>query len=144
MCLVQRGSAYWAHVGDSRVYHLRDGQVLGRTRDHSHVEDLVRKGRITADEARQHRLRNFVEYSLGGDPELTEMSVGRRRSMRPGDVLLACTDGLWASVDESTLGRPFQAGATVPDGLQWLCHTAVTAAAPRSDNTTAAALRWLD
>lgn len=142
VCLVQNGAAYWAHVGDTRVYHLRDGTVLDRTRDHSHVEDLVRKGRITADEARQHRLRNFVEYSLGGAPELTEMTIGRRRPLQTGDVLLACTDGLWSGVDETVMAQPFGAGAATLDGLKWLCHTAVTAAAPRSDNTTAAALQW--
>jgi serine/threonine protein phosphatase PrpC len=43
LCLVQNGAAYWAHVGDSRIYHLRGGSVATRTRDHSHVEDLVEK-----------------------------------------------------------------------------------------------------
>ena len=47
VCIIQGSSAYWAHVGDSRVYLLRDGRVVERTRDHSHVELLLRAGRIT-------------------------------------------------------------------------------------------------
>jgi PPM family protein phosphatase len=144
ICLVQQGAAYWAHVGDARVYHLRDGQVLGRTRDHSHVEELVRKGRITPLQARQHKLRNFVEFSLGGAPELTEMTVGRRRPLRPGDMVLACTDGVWGGFDDDDIGEPFKPNVPVADALKWLCHTAVTAAAPYSDNATAAAMQWLD
>jgi len=143
ICLVQSGAAYWAHVGDSRVYHLRGGDVVTRTRDHSHVEDLVRKGRITAVEARRHPLRNFVEYCLGGTDELTEMTVGRRQPLEPGDVLLLCTDGVWGNFDDRDIGHPFRSGAPMEDAVKWLCHTAVTAAAPYSDNTTAAAMQWL-
>ena len=144
ICLVQLGAAYWAHVGDTRVYHLRDGQVLGRTRDHSHVEDLVRNGRITSAQARQHRLRNFVEFSLGGTPELTEMTIGRRRPLQAGDIVLACTDGVWGGFDDDAIGSPFKPDVPVGDALKWLCHSAVTAAAPYSDNATAAAMQWLD
>ena len=50
VCLVQRQEAYWAHIGDSRVYHLRAGAVLSRTRDHSHVEQLLRDGSIREEE----------------------------------------------------------------------------------------------
>jgi PPM family protein phosphatase len=142
VCLVQGGAAYWAHVGDSRVYHLRGGHVVTRTRDHSHVEDLVRKGRVTAVEARRHPLRNFVEYCLGGTDELTEMTVGRRQPLAPGDVLLLCTDGVWGHFDDQDIGHPFRSGAPMEDAVAWLCHTAVTGAAPYSDNTTAAAMQW--
>jgi hypothetical protein len=144
VCLVQDGAAYWAHVGDSRVYHLRDGQVLARTRDHSHVEDLVRKGKITTVEARRHPLRNFVEFCLGGTQEITEMTIGRRRPLEQGDILLACTDGVWTSFNDDDIGHPFRSGAPAADAIKWLCHSAVTTAAPYSDNTTAAAMQWLD
>ena len=143
ICLVQDGAAYWGHVGDSRVYHLREGNVLTRTRDHSHVEDLVRKGRITPVEARHHPLRNFVEYCLGGTQELTEMTLGRRQPLARGDVLLLCTDGLWGGFDDQDIGHPFRSGAPTEEAVKWLCHTAVTAAEPHSDNTTAAAMLWL-
>ena len=68
ICLVQEGAAYWAHIGDSRVYHLRHGKMVQRTRDHSHVELLLREGKITEEELPNHPMRNFVECCLGGDP----------------------------------------------------------------------------
>jgi len=67
VCLVQRGEAYWAHVGDSRVYHLRDGEVVTRTRDHSHVEQLLREGSIREEDMQAHPMRNYVECCLGGE-----------------------------------------------------------------------------
>ena len=74
VCLVQREEAYWAHVGDSRIYHLRDGAVLSRTRDHSHVEQLLREGSIREEEVPSHPMRNYVECCLGGEPALPEMT----------------------------------------------------------------------
>ena len=70
VCLVQQGAAWWAHIGDSRLYHLRHGALVLRSRDHSHVELLLREGLITAEQAQTHPMRNFVECCLGGDPIL--------------------------------------------------------------------------
>jgi serine/threonine protein phosphatase PrpC len=91
VCLVQEGAAYWAHIGDSRVYWIRRGQVLERTRDHSHVELLLREGKITEQEVATHPMRNFVECCLGGDPAIPEMTIAGRRVLTPGDVILLCT-----------------------------------------------------
>jgi serine/threonine protein phosphatase PrpC len=143
VCLVQDGAAYWAHVGDSRVYQIRNGMVVARTRDHSHVEQLLREGVITEAEAQGHPMRNFVECCLGGDPALTEMTIGRRQPLKAGDVLLACTDGLWANLRDPDVGAPWRAGSTLGEVLGDLCSRAVQASAPYSDNTSAAVLRWL-
>ena len=93
LCLVQGSSAYWAHVGDSRIYQLRHGKVFERTRDHSHVELLLRAGRITERQAQGHPMRNYVECCIGGDPALPEMTLSGRRALVPGDVLMLCSDG---------------------------------------------------
>jgi serine/threonine protein phosphatase PrpC len=143
LCLVQEGSAFWAHVGDSRVYQIRNGEVVARTRDHSHVEQLLREGRITESEAHGHPMRNFVECCLGGDPLLTEMTIGRRRVLKKGDLLLACTDGVWANLKDSDVATPWRATARLPETLAELCKRAVRASAPYSDNASAAVLRWL-
>lgn len=143
ICLVQGASAYWAHVGDSRVYLLRNGQVFDRTRDHSHVELLLRAGRITEQQALVHPMRNYVECCIGGDPVLPEMTVSSRRALKPGDLLLLCSDGLWSGLtDEQVagLGRPDQA---LRQSLGELGQQALLASAPFADNTTAAAIRWL-
>jgi PPM family protein phosphatase len=84
VCLVQDASAYWAHLGDSRIYHIRNGALLERTRDHSHVEQLLRDGAIREDQVRSHPMRNFVECCIGGEPGLPEMSLSTRRPLAAG------------------------------------------------------------
>ena len=144
VCLVQGSSAYWAHVGDSRVYQLRSGKVFARTRDHSHVELLLRAGRITERQAQGHPMRNYVECCIGGDPVLPEMTLSGRRALQPGDVLLLCSDGLWSGVTDEPdriVGVEPQRG--LRDALAELGEQAVTNSAPYADNTSAAAIRWL-
>jgi PPM family protein phosphatase len=143
VCLVQEGAAYWAHVGDSRVYLIRRGKVVERTRDHSHVELLLREGKITEDEVATHPMRNFVECCLGGDPAIPEMTIAGRRVLQPGDVLLLCTDGIWANLQDADIGGFFQDANQLRAWIEALGRRAVQASAPFSDNSTAAVLRWL-
>jgi serine/threonine protein phosphatase PrpC len=143
VCLVQDSAAYWAHVGDSRVYQLRQSSVMERTRDHSHVEVLLREGLITEAEVQGHPMRNYVECCLGGDAALPEMTISSRRRLNRGDLLLLCTDGLWANLRDEDFVRLAQAqGRPLRDALNELGARAVDASAPYSDNTSAAALRW--
>jgi PPM family protein phosphatase len=143
VCLVQQGSAYWAHVGDSRIYLLRHGAVAERTRDHSHVELLLREGLITPDQAHNHPMRNYVECCLGGDPVLPDMTLGSRRMLQRDDVLFVCSDGVWGCLRDSEIATALTMnGIAVRDQLAALCRTAVGAAGPNSDNTSGAVLRW--
>ena len=145
VCVVQQTSAYWAHVGDSRVYHLRAGRVRERTRDHSHVELLVREGVISAGQMQNHPMRNFVESCLGGEAILPEMALNPRRSLLPEDLLLVCTDGFWANLDETAIGSAFSTlGLSLGDTLSALSAQAVLNAGGGSDNTSVAALRFLE
>ncbi len=143
LCLVQDSAAYWAHVGDSRVYQLRQQRVVERTRDHSHVELLLREGLISEGEVSGHPLRNYVECCLGGDANLPEMTITGRRSLKSGDLLVLCTDGLWGNLgDKDLLRLTLPGGPPLREGLLELGNQAVQAAAPYSDNTSAAVLRW--
>jgi len=143
VCLVQEGAAFWAHIGDSRVYLMRHGKILQRTRDHSHVELLLREGKITEDELPTHPMRNFVECCLGGDPAIPEMTVSGRHALQPGDVLLLCTDGIWANLRDSDIAGFFREdNQELRAWLEALGRRAVQASAPFSDNSTAAVLRW--
>ncbi|HEY1726136.1 MAG TPA: PP2C family serine/threonine-protein phosphatase [Steroidobacteraceae bacterium] len=145
VCIVQQTSAYWAHVGDSRVYHLRGGRVRERTRDHSHVELLMREGVISAGQMQNHPMRNFVESCLGGEEILPEMALNPRRSLLPGDLLLVCTDGFWGNLEEKAVEAAFaSSGATLDDTLAVLSAQAVLNAGGASDNTSVAALRFLE
>jgi serine/threonine protein phosphatase PrpC len=143
-CLIQGSNAYWAHVGDSRIYQLRAGHVLARTRDHSHVELLLRAGRITERQAQDHPMRNYVECCIGGDPVLPEMSLSGRNPLQAGDVLLLCSDGLWSGLtDEQIAALSLPAERGLRDALTDLGQRALAGTAPFADNTTAAAVRWL-
>lgn len=143
VCLVQQATAWWAHIGDSRVYQLRGGAVLARTRDHSHVELLLREGLITPEQAHTHPMRNFVECCLGGDPILSDMSLSGRRALQPYDVLLVCTDGFWSGTrDEEMASLLTSSGTPLSELLTAMSQCAVANGGPASDNTTAAALRW--
>jgi len=143
-CLVQGSSAYWAHLGDSRVYHIRNGALVERTRDHSHVEQLLREGMIREDEVHGHPMRNYVESCIGGEAALPDMTVSPRRSLLPGDILLVCSDGLWANLKDADIAAFWHPGGKpLAEALSELVDRAVAASAPHSDNTTVAALRWL-
>jgi serine/threonine protein phosphatase PrpC len=143
-CVVQGSNAYWAHVGDSRIYQLRAGHVLARTRDHSHVELLLRAGRITERQAQDHPMRNYVECCIGGDPVLPEMTLSGRNPLAAGDVLLLCSDGLWSGLtDEQLAALSLPAERGLRESLADLGERALAGTAPFADNTTAAAVRWL-
>ena len=144
VCLVQEGGAYWAHIGDSRIYQVRGGRVLTRSRDHSHVEVLIQEGAITEAEAQDHPMRNFVECCIGGDAPVPDMSVTHRKRLEPGDVLLACSDGLWSGLsDEDMAAIGEDNGKSLVENLKALSMKALNINSPYSDNTTGTALKWL-
>lgn len=89
-----RGDCYWVHAGDSRIYHFQDGKMVHRTKDHSYVQALVDRGDLTEDEAQVHPQSNILLGCLGteADPPMGTHSI---RQLRPGDVLMACSDGVW-------------------------------------------------
>jgi serine/threonine protein phosphatase PrpC len=88
------GSCHWMHSGDSRIYHLHQGRLMRKTRDHSYVQQLVDRGQITEDEALRHPQANVLLGCLGTqeDPPIELHSIDR---LQPGDAILACSDGLW-------------------------------------------------
>jgi serine/threonine protein phosphatase PrpC len=143
VCLIQQRASWWAHVGDSRLYHVRHGALVARSRDHSHVELLLREGLISAEQAQNHPMRNFVECCLGGDPILPDMSLTRRRPLEPNDVLLVCSDGLWGPLTDAEIAAELGTPGELREKLLQLGTRAVQRAGGASDNTSAAALRWL-
>jgi len=142
LCLVQEGGSWWAHVGDSRVYQLRDGAVVERSRDHSHVEVLIQEGAISEEEAVDHPMRNYVECCLGGDPPVPDMTVTAKKPLEAGDVLLACSDGLWSGVADEEIAALTRPGDSLAERLKNLSLKALSVNSPTSDNTTGTALQW--
>ncbi len=141
IALIQCGYVYAAHLGDSRIYHLRDGLLLHRTRDQSHVEHLLQEGLISESEVYGHPLRNFVESCLGGEAVLPEMLIHDSRRLQPSDLLLLCTDGVWSSLTDDELCAVWRDAPDLENTLRELCNLAVLRAAPHSDNTSAVVAR---
>ena len=98
------------------------------------------------EESVDHPLRNYVEICLGGEPEPPEFDVAGAIELERGDVLLVCSDGLWGPLDDEAIAGFFHGG--FPDlaldaNLKRLGDEAIAAAAPTSDNTSAAVVHWL-
>jgi serine/threonine protein phosphatase PrpC len=92
-----------AHVGDSRAYLLRDGELTRLTEDHSLVEELLKKGKLTEEEALEHPQRSVITRALGIEP-VVEVDTWSYL-VRPGDVLLLCSDGLTSMIAEGAVQR---------------------------------------
>ncbi|MET3494554.1 PP2C family protein-serine/threonine phosphatase [Variovorax boronicumulans] len=90
-----KGDCAWIHAGDSRIYHFHDGQLIKRTRDHSYVQALVDRGQITEAEANVHPQGNILLGCLGMATTPPPLALHYIPKMRQGDVLMACSDGLW-------------------------------------------------
>jgi PPM family protein phosphatase len=90
-----------AHVGDSRAYLYRDGDLRQLTRDHSLVEELRRQGRLTSEEAEEHPQRSIITRALG--PEADVDPDVHSHQARPGDVFLLCSDGLTTMISEQDI-----------------------------------------
>lgn len=140
LCLVQDDAAYWGHVGDSRIYHLRNNAIAEHSRDHSHIEVLLYEGSITREELATHPMRNYVECCLGGYAELPRMTISTQKDMLGGDVMLVCSDGFWSPLSAEQIAGLAEADGPLQDNLSALAGIATKTAAPHSDNTSAAAL----
>lgn len=132
--LVFSGDRYvLGHVGDSRTYLFREGELRQITRDHSLVQQLVDQGHITKVEARKHALKNVVLNALGADSELSlDLIRGR---VFPNDLFLLCSDGLTDLLEDEQIGRVLRSARTLPEKVKQLIEGAISAGG--RDNVTA-------
>jgi serine/threonine protein phosphatase PrpC len=96
--------AHWMHVGDSRLYHFRNGELYNRTLDHSYVQDMISQGKMTPEQAATHKYRNMITSALGTQqpPRVTHEVITDHGI---GDAFLLCTDGVWAYFSDAELER---------------------------------------
>lgn len=139
--LIQDDILYWGHAGDSRLYLLRDGAVLARTRDHSVVSQWIESGMISAAEARVHPRRNQITNCLGGMDDIYFMEPGGPLALQSGDVLLLSSDGLWSPFTNQELTQSF-ASRPVSHVLDKLILEALERETGHSDNATGIVMRW--
>ena len=129
--VIDADAAWVANVGDSRVYRLRDSELVQLTRDHSVVAEMVRRGVLTADQALIHPRRNEVLRSLGTSPDV-EVDVDRV-DVAAGDVFVLCSDGLSGVVDDAAIAA-FLDDASPSEASLELVEAAIGQGAP--DNVT--------
>jgi serine/threonine protein phosphatase PrpC len=88
------GDCHWVHAGDSRIYHFHGATLVKRTMDHSYVQTLVDKGELTEEEANVHPQSNILMGCLGAEDD-PPADLHYIQQLKPGDVLLGCSDGVW-------------------------------------------------
>ena len=141
-CIVQDGHAYWMHVGDSRLYLIRQGSIVHRTRDHTVVQELVDTGRIREEASTTHPERNRLLQCLGGytTPQPAPLS---REPLLQHDIVLLCSDGFWNPLTQRQLLHSLSARsleAAIPE----LVELAQLRAGLDCDNISVVALRWAE
>lgn len=139
-CLIQHNSAFWAHCGDSRLYWMRNGQILGRTRDHSRIESLIAQGKVDPSERNTHPERNKL-FNCIGAPNMPIVEISRRASLQSGDVMLLCSDGLWSVLPDHELAHRLHHN-TIVRAVPELIADATRIAGRTGDNVTALAMMW--
>ena len=139
-CLIQHNSAMWAHCGDSRLYWMRNGQILARTRDHSRIETLIAQGKVDPSERDTHTERNKLFNCLGA-PNMPIVEISRRASLQAGDIMLLCSDGLWSVLPDHELAQRLHSN-TIVRAVPELLTTATGIAGKTGDNVTALAMMW--
>lgn len=135
---IVRGQLHFAHVGDSRLYLVRNGEISRLTRDHSYVGKLVESGIVRAEDAETHPQRHILTAALGSGVEFAADVSPKALSLEQGDTLVLCTDGLWGLVNEREVA--FLAdGNGPPEACRELVKMALQRGGP--DNITVLVLR---
>jgi len=137
--IMPHGECHWMHTGDSRIYHFHEGQLIKRTLDHSYVQALVERGEISEDEANHHPQSNILVGCLGteAEPPMGRHQIGR---LRPGDALMACSDGVWHYFTPAELGSVL-AGLSPREATEFLIDKARQRARGGGDNLSLVIVR---
>ncbi len=141
--VIQRGYLYCAHVGDSRLYHFRNGHLLFRTEDHSVVQSLYKKGLISKADMATHPYKNKIYNCLGGETP-PQIDLSNRMELMEGDTILLCTDGIWGVVDDQQIKDIVHAYRDITDATNKLLDSAEFASDDHGDNMSAIGLQWGD
>jgi serine/threonine protein phosphatase PrpC len=133
--VLQNSTATWMHCGDSRLYVVRDGRLLVRTRDHSHAE----RPKPNASDAPVNR--NLLLTCLGS-PTTPLFDVSAPMALQRGDRLMLCSDGVWGALDDELIVHTLSSGKPVSDAAPDLAEMALRKGGSHSDNVTLIALEW--
>jgi len=141
LLLTPERTAYWAHVGDSRLYRFSGPNCAERTVDHSYVETLIREGKITAADAANHRMAGVLVNVLGMRDRDITVPVRRHDGLRAGDAFLLCSDGLWAYFTDMELGAAIAMNSPREAAEMLISKARDRAAGTVADNCTMAIVK---
>ena len=142
VCIVQAGYAWWAHVGDSRLYWLRGPSIVAQTIDHSRVAQLVQQGVVSEEAVAVHPERNRIFNCLGAHMS-PNVEVGKRAKLQNGDTLVLCTDGLWGPLVSKTISQAFAAEGILTAAPRFM-QLAQQKAGADADNISVVVMTWND
>jgi serine/threonine protein phosphatase PrpC len=137
-CVLQGNSAYWAHCGDSRLYLVREGKVVARTRDHSYTELQTTLSQVVP---LGERVNRNVLFTCLGSPGRPMVDTAGPLKLQPGDRLLLCSDGLWSALSDAVICEQMSRQA-LSDAVPELVEQALRSAGPKSDNVTVLCVEW--
>ncbi len=137
-CLIQGHLAYWAHCGDSRLYLVRDGKIVARTRDHSYSELQEALNQVVPT---REKFNRNVLFTCLGSPGKPVIDVSGPLPLQRGDRIMLCSDGLWGSVPDNEIAM-FLTGRPISQSVPDLVETALRNGGPRSDNVTVLCVDW--
>jgi PPM family protein phosphatase len=133
--VMERGHMHWIHCGDSRLYVVRDGELVTRTRDHSYMEQQAHLGRST-----EHINRNIL-FTCLGSPAKPVYDISGPLQLQEGDRVLLCSDGLWGTVKDQEIAGELSR-APLEQAVPELVELALKRGGPRCDNVTVLAMEW--
>ncbi|MCB5185669.1 protein phosphatase 2C domain-containing protein [Methylobacillus gramineus] len=139
--IVQDDTLYCAHVGDSRLYHIRQRQLLYRTEDHSIIQMMLKQGLVKAQDMSKHPDRNKIYNCLGGETPPT-IDISKPRALHQGDIILLCSDGLWGHLSDERIVDILNNGMSINQNIPGLIDTAERRGGDSSDNISAAGMQW--
>jgi PPM family protein phosphatase len=134
--IVQGTAATWVHCGDSRLYVVRNGELLTRTRDHSYLEQQSGAGVVRMD-----RINRNILFTCLGSPTKPVFDVTGPVTLQQGDKILLCSDGLWGSLPDIDIVRHLST-QPVSEAVPDLVEAALRSGGDHSDNVTVIALEW--
>ncbi|MBA4218608.1 MAG: PP2C family serine/threonine-protein phosphatase [Roseateles sp.] len=137
-CVLQGNQAWWAHCGDSRLYMVRGGKLIARTRDHSYSELQEALGRVGPGSEPFNR---NVLFTCLGSPGKPMVDCQGPLTLEPADRLLLCSDGLWGSVEDHEIVQQI-ADLSIAEAAPELVEQALRRGGERSDNVTVLAVEW--
>ena len=138
--VVQDNTAYWAHVGDSRLYLFSDGSLIARTEDHTAVAQLVRTASSARKRPATHPERNKVSNCLGGYVP-PQVECNAPIPLHDADTMLLCTDGIWGMISVPEVSALLHA-YTLDDAVRHLMDHAEFRGGEHGDNLSLIAMTW--